>query len=61
MIPHPEMLKRAFVLVPLSEIAPDVRHPNGQTIASLSRAVGDEGVTKVADRGWERAEPGAKK
>ena len=60
-IPHREMLKRAFVLVPLSEIAPDVRHPNGQTIAALAQAVGDEGVTKISGRGWERGEPGARR
>jgi len=60
-IPHPEMLKRAFVLVPLIEIAPGVRHPNGRTIAALAEAVGDEGVTKIAERGWERAKPGAKR
>ena len=33
-IPHPMMLQRAFVLMPLSEIAPGLRHPtSGRTIS----------------------------
>jgi len=48
-IPHPKMTERAFVLVPLAEIAPDLVHPvNGKTMKELSGAIKEkQGVLKL--------------
>lgn len=44
-IPHPRMHERAFVLVPLAEIAPDWVEPiSGKTLAQLVEQVDSSGV-----------------
>jgi 2-amino-4-hydroxy-6-hydroxymethyldihydropteridine diphosphokinase len=50
-IPHPGITEREFVLVPLSEIAPDAVHPvTGKTVRQMREAIKEkQGVFK-----WEK-------
>ena len=48
-IPHPGLAERAFVLRPLADIAPTMRHPaSGKTVkAMLDELPEDDGIKRV--------------
>jgi 2-amino-4-hydroxy-6-hydroxymethyldihydropteridine diphosphokinase len=51
-IPHPRIPERAFVLVPLNEIAPELKHPvNGKTVKQMLAELkhGVQGVFKFVE------------
>jgi len=43
-LPHPHLHERAFVLVPLAEIAPDVQVPGHGRVARLAARIGHESL-----------------
>jgi 2-amino-4-hydroxy-6-hydroxymethyldihydropteridine diphosphokinase len=48
-LPHPALIQRRFVLAPLAEIAPQLRHPqSNQTMAELLALLPDEGENRIS-------------
>lgn len=48
-IPHPRIPERAFVLVPLCDLAPELRHPVlGKTVRELAGGVDCSGIARYA-------------
>ncbi len=51
-IPHPHLHQRAFVLVPLADLAPDFRHPSlSRTVLALLQDVDTRGVKRLQSSG----------
>jgi len=51
-VPHPELHKRRFVLLPLAELAPQVVHPQlGQSVSTLLATVKDNKRVVLMPRG----------
>lgn len=58
-VPHPEMVRRKFVIIPLMEIGPSTYHPIvGKTIAEIwngaPQDVKEQQVTIFEKQGWEK-------
>lgn len=47
-LPHPRIFERGFVLLPLSEISPNLTSPNGESIVKLALVHQNQGIKKLA-------------
>lgn len=56
-LPHPRMHQRAFVLVPLADLAPDLDIPGQGGVLELLESLTDEGLKSVRPAGQIRSAP----
>ncbi|HWR50677.1 MAG TPA: 2-amino-4-hydroxy-6-hydroxymethyldihydropteridine diphosphokinase, partial [Bryobacteraceae bacterium] len=57
-IPHPRMHERRFVLEPLTELAPELRHPaTRRTVREMLAGVQDQAVRRVGEFAIGEGEP----
>jgi 2-amino-4-hydroxy-6-hydroxymethyldihydropteridine diphosphokinase len=57
-VPHPELTRRAFALVPLLELVPHARNPHdGSPLAAAAEQISREGLERVEGPIWSEGLP----
>lgn len=51
-VPHPELGRRAFALLPLLDVVPGAATPDDVSFQSIAQEVGSAGVVRVAGPNW---------
>ena len=51
-LPHPALPERAFVLVPLGDVCPDFRAPDGRSLPDLLASLDLRGIRLVGEVPW---------
>ena len=48
-VPHPRMERRAFVIYPLAEIAPDLILPSGRTVSAVKNSLKNDEIVMIQE------------